>query len=78
MRILDQRGLVAGAGYCGSTLRGEGLAAPPGGDRVKPDAPRLAEILDVLPFVVDVLAERSERVEAFDGAVDRGIDVLSG
>ena len=74
MRIGDQARLVDRPYDAGGAIRSECLAAALLRDRIEPFPPRRGQVLDVLPFVVDVLAELGEPEQAVDRERDCGID----
>lgn len=74
MRIVDQLGFVARPNDRRRAIRSQSFLAAPGRDLIESGAPCLGQVLDVLPFVLDVLTERREGFEGVARALDRGID----
>ena len=79
MRILDPADLVDGPVDAPRSASSDASSSPrAGGDRVEPGAPRVAQVGDVRPLVLDLLAELAERGVGVEGAVDEVADRLGG
>ena len=75
-KILDQPGFRAHPLDCPAPFGEQRLVAPSCLDDVESVTPGVGEVLDVLPLVLDLFAERHQRLERVAGAVDRGTDGL--
>src|SRR6266550_8560093 len=74
MRVVDEARLGACRVDRRTHLRGDCLVAAGGGGLFQSGQPGVAEILDVLPLVLDILAEQAQLLAARNGAVDRRSD----
>ena len=78
MRVLDPADLVDGEVDGRAGLVGGLVGAAVGGDGVEPGPPRVAQVGDVRPLVLDLLAALLEHGVGVEGAVDQVADRLVG